>query len=315
MSENGNKEGRTALSEKIRLWCRRAVLVGKETYHVFSRNDMNIFSGNATLYILMSLIPFITLVAGSINFLPEEYLYNFCDMFVGLFPNIPQIQDFMYDLIAQINPRTGTVVISVSLLTMLWSASYGVSAIQAGLMRISSSRQSIVRRRLAAMVFTVLFIVMIFGLLIFRVLRSSISDIGLRLSLVFQSPEISEILHEILKDGGLITTVSMGFMVLLTYTFLQGYLHRIRRQLPGAVFTTILWIAFSELFEWFIVEFWTASALYGSLASLFLTALWLRTIITILFLGASLNAALYQIMHSDQWEAGRTSSEGKVQGS
>ena len=149
---------------------------------------------------------------------------------------------------------------------------------------------------------------MIIGLLLFRVLRRSISDLGLRLSLLFQMPEISELLHEILKDGGLITTVSMAFIVLMTYTFLQGQLHRIRRQLPGAVFTTILWIVFSELFEWFISEFWNASALYGSLASLFLTALWLRTIMTILFLGAALNEVLSRTVHSEAWKTGQLSA-------
>jgi membrane protein len=149
---------------------------------------------------------------------------------------------------------------------------------------------------------------MIIGLLIFRVLRRSISDLGLRLSLLFQMPEISEFLHEILKDGGLITTVGMGFIVVMTYTFLQGQLHRIRRQLPGAVFTTILWIIFSELFEWFISEFWNASALYGSLAALFLTALWLRTIMTILFLGAALNEVLSRMMHPKERQKGEPSS-------
>ena len=214
----------------------------------------------------------------------------------------------MFDLIPDFNPQTGTVVISVSLLIMLWYASNGVFAIQLGLMRISSNRQSVFRRRISAMIFTVLFIFMIIGLLIFRVLRRSISDFGLRLALLFQMPEISEFLHEILKDGGLITTVGMGFIVVMTYTFLQGQLRRIRRQLPGAVFTTILWIIFSELFEWFISEFWNASALYGSLAALFLTALWLRTIMTILFLGAALNEVLSRMMHPKERQKGEPSS-------
>ena len=47
-------------------------------------------------------------------------------------------------------------------------------------------------------------------------------------------------------------------------------------------------------FEIFITRFWKASSLYGSLASIFLAAMWLKTITTILFYGEALNVALQE---------------------
>ena len=86
--------------------------------------------------------------------------------------------------------------------------------------------------------------------------------------------------------------ILMAVIILLTYTFLQGERRKLRDQLPGAVFTTLLWLAFSAVFEIFITRFWKASSLYGSLASIFLAAMWLKTITTILFYGEALNVAL-----------------------
>ena len=75
---------------------------------------------------------------------------------------------------------------------------------------------------------------------------------------------------------------------------MQGERRRLRLQLPGAVFTTVLWLVFSAFFEIFITRFWKASSLYGSLAAIFLAAMWLKSITMILFYGAALNEALLE---------------------
>jgi len=291
---NQKNEALSQLSDTIPPKIRRLLQIGINTYQLFANQDMNVFSGNATFYILMALVPFVALAAGLINYLPPHYLKDFCEILLHLFPNIPQIQYMLNELLEQVSPQKGTLVVSISLIALLWSASNGVSALQIGMMRISGTRQSAIRQRLSAMVYTVLFILLIAALLIFRVFRTSITEIGIAISNAFENPKIMEVLNAILEDGGLITVIAMGLVVVLTYTFLQGEMRQIRKQLPGVLFTIILWIAFSSLFEWFISKFWDQSAVYGSLASIFLTAMWLKTIITILFLGGALNEVLFR---------------------
>ena len=87
---------------------------------------------------------------------------------------------------------------------------------------------------------------------------------------------------------GLITVV----VILLTYTYLPGGKRTLKEELPGAVFTAVIWVIFSIVFSVFIPRFWKASSLYGSLASIFLMTMWLRIMITILFYGACLNEGL-----------------------
>ena len=178
------------------------------------------------------------------------------------------------------------------MLASLWSASNGVAAIQAGLHKLSGSEGSFVKKRGAALLYTLLFILLIPALLIFQVLRGSLRTLIVSLGRTLDLPEVARVLLKIMQYSGLITLAAMVLVILLTYTFLQGERKKLRFQLPGAVFTTVLWLVFSGVFEIFITRFWSASSLYGSLASVFLAAMWMKTITTILFYGEALNVAL-----------------------
>ena len=80
--------------------------------------------------------------------------------------------------------------------------------------------------------------------------------------------------------------------VLFRSLCLPGGRRKLKKQLPGTIFTAVLWFAFTKLFSIFIPMFYRSSGVYGSLASLFLMLMWLRFIVTILFFGAALNSAL-----------------------
>ena len=95
-----------------------------------------------------------------------------------------------------------------------------------------------------------------------------------------------------INSSGAVTIVISLLILLLTYTYLPGGKRSIKSQLPGAVLTSIIWAVFSLFFSFFIPRFWKASSLYGSLASVFLVAMWLQTMMTILFYGAALNTVL-----------------------
>ena len=281
---------------------KKIIRVGLTTYRVFNDNEMDVFSGYATLYLLMAMVPFFTLVVGAINFLPESYLQSFADVFVNLFPNIPQIRWLANEMISRVNPQAGTLVISISAVTILWSASKGVSAVQNGLLKISGIEQSAVMRKLSALIYTVLMILLIPALLIFRVLRGSLRELTLKLADMLHMQDFGSAFLTLLEDSGLFVIIATALVVVFSYTFMQGYTRSFKKQLPGALFTTVLWMLASSLFEWFISEFWSASSVYGSFASIFLTAMWLKIIMKILFLGASLNEALILLSASPDSE-------------
>ena len=268
-----------------------------ETIRVYTKNEMSVYAGYTTLYMLMALVPLLSLLIGVVNLLPDLSLQHVEEVLQDLLPSIPQVQGLVHSIITNVNRKAGSLAISVSLVVSLWSASNGVNALQKGLHKISGNPGSPLRDRLAAMLYTLLFISLIPALLVFRVLRGSIEELITAVSNWLNIPDIAGRLMGFMEYSGLITAVMMAVVILLAYTLLQGERRKLRFQLPGALFTTILWLVFSRLFELFIQRFWQASSLYGSLAAIFLATMWLNSIMMILFYGAALNEAL--IRHRD----------------
>ena len=268
-----------------------------ETSQVYTKNEMSVYAGYTTLYMLMALVPLLSLLIGVVNLLPDLSLQHVEEVLQDLLPSIPQVQSLVHSIITNVNRKAGSLAISVSLVVSLWSASNGVNALQKGLHKISGNPGSPLRDRLAAMLYTLLFIALIPALLVFRVLRGSIEELITAVSNWLNIPDIAGRLMGFMEYSGLITAVMMAVVILLAYTLLQGERRKLRFQLPGALFTTILWLVFSRLFELFIQRFWQASSLYGALAAIFLATMWLNSIMMILFYGAALNEAL--IRHRD----------------
>lgn len=279
---------------------RKLIDLAKRTQRIYAGNEMAVYSGYATLYILMAMIPLLTLVIGLVNLVPTVDLENLRSVVQELLPDVPQVQTLFEIVIANVNRRAGTLAVSVSVIASLWSASAGVAAIQAGLQKISGTGGSFIRKRGAALLYTLLFVLLIPALLVFRVLRGSIETLIASLNQALNIPDIASWLLRFMEYSGIITVAAMVLVILLTYTFLQGERRRLRLQLPGAVFTTVLWLAFSAFFEIFITRFWKASSLYGSLAAIFLAAMWLKSITMILFYGAALNEALLEERQAEE---------------
>ena len=270
-----------------------------ETVKVYADNEMSVYAGYATLYILMAMVPLMTLVIGLVNILPDVSLQHLETVLNDLLPDIEEVNALVHGIISNVNRQAGTLAISLSAIATLWSASTGVNALQTGLCKISGSSGSFIKRRAMALLYTLIFIALIPALLIFRVLRGSIEDLIGAVNRWLNIPDIAGRLLAFMEYSGLITAIVMAVVVLLAYTYLRGDRQKLRYQLPGTLFTTVLWLVFSRLFEIFIQRFWQASSLYGSLAAMFLAAMWLKAIVMIFFYGASLNETLMRRRSED----------------
>lgn len=270
-----------------------------ETVKVYADNEMSVYAGYATLYILMAMVPLMTLVIGLVNILPDVSLQHLETVLNDLLPDIEEVNVLVHGIISNVNRQAGTLAISLSAIATLWSASTGVNALQTGLCKISGSSGSFIKRRAMALLYTLIFIALIPALLIFRVLRGSIEDLIGAVNRWLNIPDIAGRLLAFMEYSGLITAIVMAVVVLLAYTYLRGDRQKLRYQLPGTLFTTVLWLVFSRLFEIFIQSFWHASSLYGSLASMFLAAMWLKAIVMIFFYGAALNETLNRRRNED----------------
>ena len=264
----------------------------RRTAEVYSKHEMGVYSGYTTFYFMMSIVPLLMLIISLINILPwfsitdvSEFLYHFL-------PDVPQIRSALIGIIVNLNLQSGQLIAYLFALTSLWSGSHGVFAMMAGLEKINHTQQVSLRERPKAILYTVIFTLLIPSLLLFEVLGSSIQN---AITYVFELLSLQDLgrqINMVLRVSGIVTLAVTALVIVLTYTFLPAGRRKIREQLPGSIFTSVFWFLFTNAFSVFIRRFWKYSSVYGTLAAVFLSAMWLRFIIAILFCGASLNRAL-----------------------
>ena len=148
---------------------------------------------------------------------------------------------------------------------------------------------------LKRLLFTLELVILIPALLVFEMLGDSIAGI-ICSAVVKVYPDVQEStlqhIDSFFHISSLVVIVFAFLVILQIFAVLPAKRRTLKSQIPGGILTGVCWVAFTELFAFFIPRFYHASSLYGSLASLFLLLLWLRYMVMILFAGGVLNRTL-----------------------
>ena len=264
----------------------------KRTVEVYTKHAMGIYAGNATYYLLISFVPFLMMIISIINILPWFSIDDISNFLMKVVPDIPQLRTAIVSIIKNLNRQSGTIVIYAFAFTCLWSGSHGVSALMAGLEKINHTQRNYFLDKPKAIIYSILFSLLIPSMLFFQMLRAPIKDLVTRIFTFLSLQQIGHRINQILRFSGIITIAAMTLIIVMTFTFLPAGKRKIIHQLPGSVLTSVLWVVFTNAFGYFITRFWKLSTVYGTLAAVFLASMWLRFIITFLFYGASLNRAI-----------------------
>lgn len=264
----------------------------KWIFAISLENDFDVYAGNATLYIVIAAFPFLVLLISFVNFLPTESYTQLINMIIGVLPEVSEIQDLVLYVLETVRTQSYELIISAAAIISLWFASSGITAIQKGLKRVTINSDNTIYDKPIALLCTVIFLLLIPFLLVFQLFGTSIQNVILFLAERHNYIDFALKLIDLMNVSGIITMVMASVIITLTFTYLPGGRRKIREQIPGAVMTTVVWLVFSRLFSIFIPMIYSTNSIYGSLTALFLTLLWLRILMFILLIGASLNTVL-----------------------
>lgn len=280
------------MKEKIKKKLKEAVSIIKRTIEVYTKHDMDVYSGYTTFYFMMSIVPLLMMLISIVNLLPWFSVEQVSTLLSRLIPDIPQIRHILLSVILNLNRQSGQMISYIFALTSLWSGSHGVSAMMSGLEKINHTPRESFTKKFRAIFYTVMFTLLIPSMLLFQGLRASLHSAITSLFSFLNILEAGKYINQVLKLSGILTLAAMIPVILLTFTHLPSGKRDFKAQLPGAIFTSVFWVLFTKAFGFFIRRFWKLSSVYGALAAVFLAAMWLKFVINILFLGASLNRAL-----------------------
>lgn len=203
---------------------------------------------------------------------------------------------YVAEVVLNLLPTTNQGLLSVGLLASLWSASMAIGALITTINRAYNirPRRNIATQKLLSIVLTL-----------------ALSGLWLiSMTIILVGREVTQDIFEYMGIASATNTfwtnvrLPMAFVLNLLALSILYYIapeakQRFRWILPGAVTSTILWMAASSAFRYFLANFGAYNKTYGSLAALVILMAWLWLSGFVFLLGAEINSLMKRMEKAD----------------
>ncbi len=248
--------------------------------------EISVHAAHACYFLILSAFPTLVLLLGLLRH-TDLGAADLMDLVAGYLP--APLLPHAWELISETYGHTSKTVLSVSVLTALWSAGKGIYGLMKGLNRIYSvqERRSWLRTRVMCAVYMVLFILVLLLTLVLHVFGNTIVEfLRVRGSGIFR-------FWADLVDFRFFLLVGIQCLLFcVMYMYLPGRDNGFRASLPGALFSSFGWMAISSVFSLYVARSSGYSSIFGPVYAVALVMLWLYVCVYTVFLGAVLNRIL-----------------------
>lgn len=242
------------------------------------------YSAACAYYLFMSLVPVIMLLVSVLQYTPltrDVVLEAVADY-------VPESLYEIVDYIVTSIYNGGRVALTVSILLTLWSASACMKALLRGMDSVydAERREDYIRFSLRACFYMVIFVfilllsffVMVYGGQILDMIEDSMPE-NHSLDFLFT-------LAKHLRFLIILALLALVFSLL--YKWMPAKNLKYRRQLPGAVFSAVVWAAFSFIFS-FYVSLSDKFGAYGYIGTIMVAMIWIFYCFYFLLMGGFIN--------------------------
>ncbi|MGA3599911.1 YihY/virulence factor BrkB family protein [Lysinibacillus agricola] len=251
------------------------------------RVEVSALAAQLAYFFLLSFFPLLIVLVTLLPYLNFDTTQVYAFL-VNVMPD--EVYRLIEDTLNEILTIRNSSLLSIGVLGTIWSASKGVNALIRALNKAydTKTRGSIIDRGLS-LVFTIAFVIVIAVALLLPVFGQ---QIGHFLFSIVGIEEQFEIVWERLRWSMpllLIFIVLMGIYWVVPNTSPRLKLIGVW---PGALFSTLAWLAVTYVFSFYISNFANYSATYGSIGGVIILMLWLYFTGIILIFGGILNATM-----------------------
>ncbi|MCL1997655.1 MAG: YihY/virulence factor BrkB family protein [Turicibacter sp.] len=252
-----------------RLWL-FAQNVGRRTVEY----DLFALANELSYKILLAFFPFVIFLVSLMGVLNVEN-FDLFYLFGDALP--PEISEVVINFIVGLDYNPSGGLLSASLLVSIYSTSNGFRAIVRAINKVHdiSDDRSFVRKTGICIVLMLIFALSVIMLALWMFSTAANMDFGRFSSVIV----------------GIVAILLLILSTALIY-FLACAKSRFLDTLPGAFATVILWGISSNIFSLFIARYSRISAIYGSLAGIFVLIIWIYLISFFLLLGNLINAEI-----------------------
>lgn len=262
--------------------------IGKRVLNQFSEDRLLMVAAGVTFYVILALFPAIAAFVSlyGLIFSPEQVAEQ-VGALEGVLPGGGV--EILSEEVQRIAGQTGGTLgfgLAISVGIALWSANSGMKSIFDALNIVYGEREkrSFLWLNVVSMTFTI----------------AALIIIGALVASVALAPAI----FALLPLGETVETLFNWLRWPIALVLIAGLLAVLYRQAPsreapqwgwviwGAVIGAIGWVVFSMLYSWYVANFGTYNATYGALGAAIGFMIWIWLSVTIVLLGAELNAEM-----------------------
>lgn len=247
-----------------------------------TKDHVGACAAQTAFFFMLCMIPIILLLLTMVQYTPVTK----ADVMTAVIQVFPSSVDSLITSIVNQVYNQSSGIIPITIVVALWSAGKGVLAMSSGLNCVYNCRETrnYFFLRIRATVYTVMFILVIIFLLVLSVFGNS-----LNIFIAEHVPFLRNMADWLIRARNIITPIVMIVFLLLIYKFLPNRRDTYKRQLPGAVFSTLGWMVISWVFSVYVDVFKGFSSMYGSLTTIMLIMMWMYFCMYCILIGGELN--------------------------
>lgn len=267
----------------------RIYYIGRDFARYVNRKNISAFAASTAFFLFLSLIPALVLLCAIIPYtaITEATLMIFV---TELTPDI--VDSLVVSMIADVYDKSAGVI-SIAAVATLWSAAKGTLALIRGLNELNDvdeNRGYLVLRCIASFYTIVMLLFVLLSLIVMVFGNALVTGV------IRAVPQTQRVFDFLLNFRLLFSMAVMIVGFAMIYAYIPNKKLKFTYQLPGAVFSAILWNVFSWAFSIYvgrINDFKT----YGNLATIVIIMLWMYMCIYIVMIGAYLNRYFEPVYH------------------
>lgn len=259
------------------------------------QNDyVGAFSAQAAFFIILCFFPFLMFLLTLLQYLPITESATLSAA-VDIIP--PALSSYMESIITEIYDKSSGTIISITVITTLWSASRGFLAIIHGLNSVYEIKES---RNYIKLRITSTFYTLIFAIILIITLGFLVFGTSLYVWIENKIPILRDLALVIISVRTIVGLCILITFFMILFLFVPDRKSHFFSELPGAVLTAAGWMTFSYLYSFYIEHMGSYSYMYGSLTAIVLLMLWLYACMYMMFIGAEINVLLQGFNRQNQ---------------
>lgn len=261
-----------------------------ELFELINKEEMKILPGHLSFFLILSLIPFITLIAIICNMLGISGI-DIIDFLAKIIPTA--VTDLIKPFIES-NGSNGVVLYFLVGFILVSNGAYAITLTSNTLYGIKN--KNYIKGRIKALFLTILLMFLFVFILFVLAFGNMIVKFILSFQIFNNTPSLIYNLFIYLKWP--IAFIIIYIILKFIYVVAPDKKIKSKSVTKGAIFTTICWIIVTALYSYYANNIANYDRFYGNLSNIIVLMMWIYIISYILVIGIAINVNNYNMVEN-----------------